>query len=62
MMKCLRIMLSLIVMLPLLSGCWDRQELNQLGIMLGLGVDRDGDMIKVSAQVVVPVRLPRVKG
>jgi spore germination protein KC len=52
--KCLQLFLSLAVLLPLLTGCWDRQELNELGIMLGLGVDKDGDMIKVTAQVVVP--------
>jgi spore germination protein KC len=52
--KCLQLILSFAVLLPLLTGCWDRQELNELGIMLGLGVDKDGDMIKVSAQVVVP--------
>lgn len=62
MMKSLRVMLSLIVILPLMSGCWDRQELNQLGIMLGLGVDRDGDMIKVSAQVVVPREVAKGQG
>ncbi|MGO4532268.1 Ger(x)C family spore germination protein [Paenibacillus sp. 2TAF8] len=62
MMKCLRVMLSLIVILPLLSGCWDRQELNQLGIMLGLGVDREGDKIKVSAQVVVPREVAKGQG
>lgn len=52
--RCLRLILSFALLLPLLTGCWDRQELNELGIMLGLGVDKDGDMIKVSAQVVVP--------
>lgn len=52
--RCLRLILSCAILLPLLTGCWDRQELNELGIMLGLGVDKDGDMIKVSAQVVVP--------
>jgi spore germination protein KC len=52
--KCLQLILSFAVLLPLLTGCWDRQELNELGIMLGLGVDKDGDMVKVSAQVVVP--------
>lgn len=62
MMKCLRVMLSLIVILPLLSGCWDRQELNQLGIMVGLGVDRDGDLIRVSAQVVVPREVAKGQG
>ncbi|QOS76825.1 Ger(x)C family spore germination protein [Paenibacillus sp. JNUCC31] len=52
--KCLQLILSVAVLLPLLTGCWDRQELNELGIMLGLGVDKDGEMIKVTAQVVVP--------
>ncbi|MGF9700689.1 Ger(x)C family spore germination protein [Paenibacillus sp. MABNR03] len=52
--KCLRLILCLSVLLPLLTGCWDRRELNELGIMLGLGVDKDGDMVRVSAQVVVP--------
>ncbi|PYE43838.1 Ger(x)C family spore germination protein [Paenibacillus barcinonensis] len=54
MKKYLLMLLSLVIIMPLLSGCWDRQELNQLGIVLGLGVDKDGDRIKVSAQVVVP--------
>ncbi|UPK44660.1 Ger(x)C family spore germination protein [Paenibacillus pabuli] len=52
--KWLQLILSFAVLLPLLTGCWDRQELNELGIMLGLGVDKDGDLIRVSAQVVVP--------
>ncbi|MFL0377857.1 Ger(x)C family spore germination protein [Paenibacillus amylolyticus] len=52
--KCLRLILSITVLFPLLTGCWDRHELNELGIMLGLGVDKDGDKVKVSAQVVVP--------
>ncbi|AET59089.1 Ger(x)C family spore germination protein [Paenibacillus terrae] len=38
----------------LLTGCWDRTELNEIGITVGLGVDKDGDQIRVSAQVVVP--------
>lgn len=52
--KSLRLLMSFAVVLPLLTGCWDRQEMNELGIMLGLGVDKDGDQIRVSAQVVVP--------
>lgn len=52
--KCFRLIVCIVFLLPLLTGCWDRQELNELGIMLGLGVDKDGDLIKVSAQVVVP--------
>ena len=41
----------------LLSGCWDREELNDLGIMMGLGVDKAGDQIKVTAQVAIPSAL-----
>ncbi|WP_427181901.1 Ger(x)C family spore germination protein [Paenibacillus sp. TC-CSREp1] len=54
MKRSLCLLLSFVVLLPLLTGCWDRHELNELGIMLGLGVDKEGDQIRVSAQVVVP--------
>ncbi|WP_458462241.1 Ger(x)C family spore germination protein [Paenibacillus sp.] len=60
--KCLRLILSFAVLLPLLTGCWDRQELNELGIMLGLGVDKDGELIKVTAQVVVPNEISSKSG
>ncbi|MEN1990003.1 Ger(x)C family spore germination protein [Paenibacillus hubeiensis] len=60
--KCLRMILSFVVLLPLLTGCWDRQELNELGIMLGLGVDMEGELIKVSAQVVVPNEISNKSG
>ncbi|MCM3175821.1 Ger(x)C family spore germination protein [Paenibacillus sp. MER 99-2] len=58
----LRLISCFLVVLPLLTGCWDRQELNQLGIMLGLGIDKDGDKIKVSAQVVVPAEISSKSG
>lgn len=37
-----------------LTGCWGRHELNDLAIVLGLGIDKAGDEIKVTAQVVIP--------
>ncbi|MCG7380340.1 Ger(x)C family spore germination protein [Paenibacillus sp. ACRSA] len=58
----LRLISCILVILPLLTGCWDRQELNELGIMLGLGIDKDGDKIKVSAQVVVPNEISSKSG
>ncbi|MDQ0173037.1 Ger(x)C family spore germination protein [Paenibacillus tundrae] len=58
----LRLISCFLVVLPLLTGCWDRQELNQLGIMLGLGIDKEGDKIKVSAQVVVPSEISSKSG
>lgn len=38
----------------LLGGCWDRTELNELGIAIGIGVDMAGDQYEVTAQVVIP--------
>uniref|UniRef100_A0AAE9L7F3 Ger(X)C family spore germination protein n=1 Tax=Paenibacillus polymyxa TaxID=1406 RepID=A0AAE9L7F3_PAEPO len=38
----------------LLGGCWDRKELNELGIAIGIGVDMEGDQYQVTAQVVIP--------
>ncbi|AWB46479.1 Ger(x)C family spore germination protein [Paenibacillus sp. CAA11] len=37
-----------------LSGCWDRKELNELGIAVALGIDMDGEDIRASTQIVVP--------
>ncbi|APB72613.1 Ger(x)C family spore germination protein [Paenibacillus polymyxa] len=38
----------------ILGGCWDRKELNELGIAIGIGVDMKGDQYQVTAQVVIP--------
>mgnify|MGYP001037932970 CR=1 FL=1 len=38
----------------LLGGCWDRKELNELGIAIGIGVDMKGEQYEVTAQVVIP--------
>ncbi|PID23294.1 spore gernimation protein GerC [Sporosarcina sp. P3] len=37
-----------------LSGCWDRRELNELGITMALGIDKVKNEYQVSAQVIVP--------
>ncbi|UKS31194.1 Ger(x)C family spore germination protein [Paenibacillus sp. HWE-109] len=47
------ILLSLVLMV-LLTGCWSSRELNQLAVAVGLGIDKVGDMYKISAQVIVP--------
>ena len=51
MKKCMFVLLILSV---LLTGCWDRRELNELGITLALGIDKVEDEYQVTAQVVVP--------
>ncbi len=38
-----------------LTGCWDRVEINDIGIILGAGLDKaDNDMIELSVQLAVP--------
>ncbi|WP_285399897.1 Ger(x)C family spore germination protein [Lysinibacillus sp. fls2-241-R2A-57] len=51
MKKC---MLVLLIFSPLLTGCWDKRELNELGITLAIGIDKVDGEYQVTAQVVVP--------
>ncbi|SFK82495.1 spore germination protein KC [Paenibacillus sp. 1_12] len=45
------------LLIPLLAGCWDRNELNQISIVVGLGIDKIDGMYKVSVQIVNPTRV-----
>lgn len=36
------------------AGCWNRRELNELGIQVGTAIDKVGDQYQVAVQVVVP--------
>ncbi|MGM1022624.1 MAG: Ger(x)C family spore germination protein [Bacillota bacterium] len=45
------LMLTLVL---LLTGCWNRKELNELAIAVGMGIDKHGDQFRVSVQVVDP--------
>ncbi|NQX64646.1 Ger(x)C family spore germination protein [Paenibacillus alba] len=52
--RCIKIILSVILTIPL-AGCWDRKELNELGIAVAIGVDfAPKNQLKVTAQVVLP--------
>ncbi|MBP1932102.1 Ger(x)C family spore germination protein [Ammoniphilus resinae] len=44
----------LTIVLLLLSGCWNRRELNELAIAMAYGFDKEGDQYLVTTQVVVP--------
>jgi spore germination protein KC len=46
----------------LLSGCWNRRELNDLAIALGVGIDKQGDEYRVSVQIVNPQEVAVRKG
>lgn len=38
----------------LLSGCWDRTEINDLAIVLATGVDYKDDKVELTAQIFIP--------
>lgn len=46
--------LAVIVCTSLLTGCWNRREMNALAIAVGVGLDKVGDQVQVSVQVVNP--------
>ncbi|MFJ8261189.1 Ger(x)C family spore germination protein [Rummeliibacillus sp. NPDC094406] len=51
MKKC---MFVLLILSLFLTGCWDRRELNELGITLAIGIDKVEDEYQITTQVVVP--------
>jgi spore germination protein KC len=44
----------LLILSLILTGCWDRRELNEIAITLALGIDKVDDKFQLTAQVVVP--------
>ncbi|MGG1516335.1 Ger(x)C family spore germination protein [Paenibacillus oryzisoli] len=59
--KCQVVCLLLIASL-VLTGCWDRRELNELAIVVGIGLDKSGDNIRVTAQIVNAGEVASSKG
>ncbi|MBO7742961.1 Ger(x)C family spore germination protein [Paenibacillus sp. MWE-103] len=54
--RTLSAILSLFALVPL-TGCWDRTELNEISIVVGLGIDRIGDTYHISVQIVNPAEV-----
>jgi spore germination protein KC len=52
--KSLHICLALGLASLLLSGCWNRRELDDLAIQLGTSIDKIGNQYRVAVQVVIP--------
>ncbi|MDQ6422436.1 Ger(x)C family spore germination protein [Paenibacillus sp. LHD-117] len=52
----------LILSMLFVSGCWNRRELNELAIAVGIAIDKAGDRYKVSVQVVEPNEIAGKKG
>lgn len=61
--KCILVFILIITTLTQ-TGCWDRKELNELGIVMAVGIDRDDDTGKISviSQVVRPSELKKQGG
>jgi len=49
--KWLRLILILLAGLPAVTGCWSRKELNDIAVILALGIDKNDQGYEVSAQV-----------
>ncbi|WP_276356795.1 Ger(x)C family spore germination protein [Cohnella caldifontis] len=50
------------VALVLLTGCWNRRELNELAIAAALGIDKSESGLKLSVQVINPGEIADRKG
>jgi spore germination protein KC len=60
----IRIWLSLLVVFVILTpltGCWDRREMNDLGIALAMGIDKVDNKYRVTVQVVQPGEVAQKK-
>ncbi|GAA4704675.1 Ger(x)C family spore germination protein [Brevibacillus fulvus] len=41
----------------LLAGCWDRKEINDIALVMGTSVDKEGNQYKVTVQIAMPSQL-----
>ncbi|MDY8024776.1 Ger(x)C family spore germination protein [Paenibacillus polymyxa] len=62
MMRKKAILFLILALVLLLTGCWNRRELNELAIAVGMGIDKQGDQFRVSLQVVDPGKASAKKG
>ncbi|MFF2091373.1 Ger(x)C family spore germination protein [Paenibacillus sp. NPDC058174] len=60
--RLLLVSLALACCTGLLSSCWSRHELNDISIVVGLGIDKKGEKYKVSAQIVNPSQVSLRQG
>ncbi|MFW6022804.1 MAG: Ger(x)C family spore germination protein [Halanaerobiaceae bacterium] len=54
MIKKMNITIIIILLMTILTGCWDNRSLTDLGLVLAMGIDKKGDSYEVSYQVVKP--------
>lgn len=56
------LLVLLAVLFLILTGCWDRRELSDLGITMAMGIDKAGNKYQVTVQVVQPGEVATKKG
>lgn len=56
------LILIVFLLFNLLAGCWNRRELNELAIAVGMGIDKSDDEYIVSVQVVNPAQVATKDG
>ncbi|MFP7202258.1 hypothetical protein SFC08_14910 [Lysinibacillus halotolerans] len=44
----------LMILVIFLSGCWDQKELNEIAVVMGVGIDKVEEGYKITAQVIKP--------
>ncbi|SFK03266.1 spore germination protein KC [Halobacillus dabanensis] len=56
----LKKIIPFMLILTLLTGCWDIEEIEDVGIIVGVGLDVDGenDNLTMINQYVVPGKIP----
>jgi spore germination protein KC len=54
--------MSLLISISLLTGCWNRRELNDMALVVGMGVDKSEGQYVVTVQVVNPGEVASRKG
>ncbi|GBF72154.1 hypothetical protein PA598K_00391 [Paenibacillus sp. 598K] len=56
------ILIPIILGLAILPGCWSRKELNELAVIMALGIDKDDKGYMVTAQVINPSEIGLQRG
>ncbi|MEK3722823.1 Ger(x)C family spore germination protein [Paenibacillus sp. FSL H8-0034] len=54
--------IGLVIILLVLTGCWNRRELNEISIATAIGIDKNGDQFIVSVQLLNPDEIAAKKG
>ncbi|MBT2286774.1 Ger(x)C family spore germination protein [Paenibacillus polymyxa] len=49
-----RAVIALLLCTSLISGCWDREEINDIAFVIGIAIDKEGENYRSSLQIALP--------